>query len=355
MLLGIVLHTSNIFALNMHWAIENEQKSFFYTVLTGFIHQFRMPAFFIVSGFFCRLTLHKYGAAKFLRVRMRRLLLPMLVVALSLNTIQAYFLYRLKGVGGDSFVRFISGPAFWLDGVWVSHLWFLGILTFYFLCAALLCSTVQKLLQRVEVGVKKLMHLSPGGFRYVMLPTFTFLSFPLIYVANGVMPEGFAYRDGVSNFLYYSSFFMFGVFLGANMGFLERFSKVGWETFAIAIGGYWCVVEYSRFAHAGMPKMALFYVEQLEIWAFCIICFYLFRTFANRASALFAYMSEASYSIYLFHHIFVVLIGAFVVGLPIPIHVKFILVLVGASMSAFLLHHYGVLRFKILRLLFNGK
>ena len=54
MILGIVLHSANVFS-DSDWAIQNIDTSVYFSYLVEVIHLFRMPAFFIVSGFFCHI------------------------------------------------------------------------------------------------------------------------------------------------------------------------------------------------------------------------------------------------------------------------------------------------------------
>ncbi|MDB4749990.1 acyltransferase family protein, partial [Rubripirellula sp.] len=53
MLLGIVLHSAFSFA-PIPWIVRDSQQSEFFYYLVSFIHGFRMPLFFLISGFFHR-------------------------------------------------------------------------------------------------------------------------------------------------------------------------------------------------------------------------------------------------------------------------------------------------------------
>lgn len=61
------------------------------------LHSFRMPLFFLISGFFSRLMLEKYGTQKFLMRRWRRLALPMV---LGLFLVVPVYLAMRGGPGG---------------------------------------------------------------------------------------------------------------------------------------------------------------------------------------------------------------------------------------------------------------
>ena len=62
MLLGIVLHAALSFA-PIPWTVSDSQQGEFYYVLFACIHGFRMPLFFMLSGFFTACLLYTSDAA----------------------------------------------------------------------------------------------------------------------------------------------------------------------------------------------------------------------------------------------------------------------------------------------------
>ena len=108
-----------------------------------------------------------------------------------------------------------------------------------------------------------------------------------------------------------------------------------------------------NFKSAGslLDKSIHTYAYGVVSWFSCTLCFVFFRRFFSGESKFFAYLSEASYSVYLFHHILVVILGISLVGLNVSIHLKY-LVIVGVVISAVLvLHDRLILRYKLLRYL----
>lgn len=63
--------------------------------LMDWIHSFRMPLFFLISGFFCHMMLLKYGVPRYLQRRWWRIALPMLLVLFCLAFIRDW-----TGAGG---------------------------------------------------------------------------------------------------------------------------------------------------------------------------------------------------------------------------------------------------------------
>ena len=81
MLLGIVLHgmMSFIPGIGVIWAVEDSHASPWYGVLLSFIHGWRMPLFFLVSGFFTAMLWRKRGLRELISHRFKRIFIPMLL------------------------------------------------------------------------------------------------------------------------------------------------------------------------------------------------------------------------------------------------------------------------------------
>ncbi|MBD3268277.1 acyltransferase family protein, partial [bacterium] len=78
MLLGIVLHTALSFSF-MPWIVQDTQQHHVYGVIFSALHGFRIPLFFLVSGFFTAMLWQKRGLKSLLWHRFRRIFLPLLL------------------------------------------------------------------------------------------------------------------------------------------------------------------------------------------------------------------------------------------------------------------------------------
>jgi len=78
MLLGIVLHAALSFA-PIPWIVQDTRQSDFFYYLFSLIHGFRMPLFFLVSGFFTAMLWRKRGLGSLVQQRCMRILLPLLL------------------------------------------------------------------------------------------------------------------------------------------------------------------------------------------------------------------------------------------------------------------------------------
>lgn len=83
MLLGIALHAAMSFS-TVPWTVKDSQMSSSYSVLFAMIHGFRMPLFFMLSGFFTAMLWRKRTLAGVIRQRSKRILLPLVIGCLTI-------------------------------------------------------------------------------------------------------------------------------------------------------------------------------------------------------------------------------------------------------------------------------
>ena len=157
MLLGVYFHLSLAYVTfgdgSEGWVKDPSSTSPFFDFVFGALHYFRMHGFFMIAGFFGSLLYHKKGAKKMMTNRVKRILLPLLVMIAPIKLLITYFrnfsFQRNEGFSiWESLLRGFS--IFELPDRWellpfdTAHLWFLNYLFFMSLLAYLLKSLVSK-------------------------------------------------------------------------------------------------------------------------------------------------------------------------------------------------------------------
>lgn len=347
MMLGIVLHAAIIFG-NDSWLLAEPERSSSYNAIVDFIHLFRMPAFFIVSGFFCHMTMSRYGSKLFMKVRIPRIFIPLIVAAISLNSIQYFYLIDYKHLDITLF-----SLKYFINGLWLSHLWFLVSLLYYFSISAV-CYHFLKEKIIVLSQLFSWIYLKSAAASLLILSLISLIVTKASYLTYLIIPESdfdWVIGDSIS----YSTYFIFGFIAGHNRLILENFTQFSASVLVVSIG---CItIGYSYLD--SLPK-ALFNtvslgLNSLSSWLLCYLCFIAFKQLTNHASHFFGYFSDASYSIYLFHHLLVIVYSTLLYQLNIPLWFMFILLMIVTFISTLLIHHYMIRKFGILKYLFNGK
>ena len=344
---GVLLHAGYVASIGHTWLISGSGGSLAAYFMVEIIHYFRMPAFFVVSGFFCLMTLRKYGTKVFLSVRLKRIAVPLLTTALTLNLIQRIFLDEL-----NSWEFSLYG--YFNEGRWVSHLWFLVYLIFYFLLAALFHAiTPAKMVKQITnfpIPYKKtmafvLLLLLP--LSSVALRGFDSVVVSLTYDLGGIIDT--------YEFLYYFQFFVFGYWLFSRPMVLDALVRIPiWKLVLAIVAGAWANSLWGGAENYWRSAIDE-YTRMVWVWAAVALCLGLFFRFANGGSRLMRYFSEASYTVYLFHHLLVIIIAAMLLHISTPPLALLFLTSSGAFIIALGVHHFLVRRVPFVRYLFNGK
>lgn len=350
MLLGVVIHSARPYDA-FAWIVKDSRQI---PVLDGFVFAltlFRMPAFFVIAGFFAMFLIRRRTTMVFMHERMRRVLVPLLVMLFSVNLAQVWFL-GLQTADRGRFIEDVLLPSFW-NGSWTSHLWFLVCLAVYFTLAAAAAPWLRKL-PAPEAG--------PGTSRTIDLMFYAVLA-AAVLAPVGIAVLGSITAPALSQFLLglvttatlldYLPFFAVGAMLCEYPRLLDRFARISvWVLVLAACGAVGLYVSGGR-PHAAWKALHMVSTSLLT-WMAIRAVFAFFREYADSPSMTFRYLSDASYSIYLFHHIVVVVVATWLLGVDLHPGVKFILVMAIASLVPLAVHHFLVRRYAVMQFLFNG-
>lgn len=128
LLLGIVLHSLLPFVPGLPWLVNDSQTSWLAGAPVYVIHLFRMALFMLLAGYFGRLVLQRRGPAAYLRDRVVRILLPLIVfwpfAVLSLGLL-AVLNAQVHGV---TLPQAAAPPSNSLASINPGQLWFLWVL-----------------------------------------------------------------------------------------------------------------------------------------------------------------------------------------------------------------------------------
>jgi glucan biosynthesis protein C len=337
------------------WKVSDASGSVFFHAIAGVIHLFRMPAFFMLSGFFCLMVLGKYGRS-FLRIRLTRILVPLAAAAVFLNTFQAYVLNWHRD-GGGGFPGHYGGNGLLellVSGRWVSHLWFLINLAVYTVLAYAGYHWSRARPGRLHVALDRIAALLVRPGALLLLPLVAFVPWE-IAEKIGAPIEGAVRFIDLGEWVHFGLFFMLGMYMYQHHTVLEHLTTA---RLPVVLSIPVCIL--GLYEVSGMPASPLrtlleYYFDTLVSLSLSILLFHTFKRFVCRPNRFFSYMSEASYSVYLFHHVTVILFGIMLVAVPMSAFAKFAIVVVATLATVLAIHHFLILRLRPLRFLFNGK
>ncbi len=217
MWLGIVLHVADLH-ITSHWPLpwHDQRTNPLADLLVVSIHTFRMPAFFIVAGFFVALLAKRRGIAGMLANRLRRIGLPLLVfwpVLFAVYVLLATYSHRAPGDGGGPWLDISALPLLRDGSRWqLMHLWFLQVLLGLAVASAVPLAAAR----RISEGHRRRLSVQ---FEWLAARPWAAvgLSVPLALVSRsyplGILSASAQLLPPANEWVYCGSFFGFGVVL----------------------------------------------------------------------------------------------------------------------------------------------
>ncbi|MCP1677143.1 glucan biosynthesis protein C [Natronocella acetinitrilica] len=358
MLLGIIIHASFVFISEQRWLVASDDVSYFFDYLTLSIHSFRMPAFFLISGFLYALVLCRSRILPFFASRSTRVLIPLFAAGVLLNGAQ---LYLFQIIGTEAGLATINGQAcesvadVLRGACWEIHLWFLIVLFYFFI----LCFPIAIILTRVT----KITIPTPSSWLWPATVVFFIAIVQAVYSAAYRGYFGFVdYLPFLSDpkFYYYLPYFVFGVLLSRAKIQPHAWTGLGLPAIALLLAS-WIYFLYS-FSPADTSISQHVRGGRHQLWTSTAVAFQttsalivLFLRLPAFKPEISRYLSDCSYTIYLFHHILVFLLAVLLINTGLPIAIQFIALVIAVVLLSWAIHHYVVSRSRLGTIIFNGR
>ena len=369
LLLGIVLHATMSFipGPTRIWIIQDSHPSMTLAVLLFVIHVFRMTTFFLIAGFFARLSFHRHGAFGFIRDRLQRIALPLAVGwPILFIAMSAVVIWAANFPNGGP----LPGPSRWppvLPQFPLTHLWFLYVLLELYAALLVLRAGVVwfdrdgRFRDRVDRVVGLVMH---SRFAPVLLAV-------PIGIALGLDPNWmrwFGVRTPDSSFvtnhqawLCFGTAFAFGWLLHRQINLIKILEQ-RWllnlvlSTVLIAVSFllYGVSMLRPRPVNYEVIVLAGAVCYALAIWTTTFAVIGLALRFLSDFSPLRRYLADASYWLYLIHLPILMALQVAVSQLDWPGLVKFAVIMLASLPVMFASYQYLV-RYSFIGAVLNGR
>ena len=407
MLLGIGLHAAIPF---VPWRGEGDTSGWLLDVFVAFVHGFRMPLFFVISGFFTAMLWRRRGLRSLIRHRLRRVGLPLLVGCFTIipavwigviaglvisgemplddleggDGVGAYEerleedLQAGKDEGGEASLEIEDGAGDDTDAktdadataaqqkaaegkdeaqeegeIGFAHLWFLWVLLWQVAGFAVVATLVGRL-ARKRGGERPVSAKTAGRVMWA-LPLLSVLP-QLVMVEGGFGPDTTeALLPAPQVLAYYACFFGFGALA------YDHRARGGAELMGV-IGRRWgaqLAVAVVVLFPVGLVLLEGWWTVSalLQVafaWTMTFGLIGLFRRFLSRADFRVRYLSDASYWMYLAHLPLVFVAQGIVALLPLPALVDFVVMCVAVTALLLVSYRY-VVRYTFIGRLLNGR
>jgi glucan biosynthesis protein C len=336
------------------------------TIIESLFHAIQsfkiMPVFFVLAGFFGALLYVRNGRYAMLKNRFKHLLLPFIVfwILLFLSGLLVFLVKKhvlLYGTWGIDkallnvqFQNLVSVQG--INSLRTGHLWFLYyLIILYILLVPVMflldyCPNISHMLDKLFVVLLE----QPLGIFVLCVPVFIVgLGFP-----EGVVTINMSFIPALNQIVFYGIFFVAGWYLYKNQHILNVYQR-HWFIYAVlavfcSIAARYCVVSTGGIHH--ILYLGAFANMATWLTVFALIGGYM--RFFLHDSAVFRYLADASFWVYLVHFRFVLLFAGLLQAYSWPAEIKCLLVIVFTLTACFSSYHYCVRRTCIGRFL-HGK
>jgi peptidoglycan/LPS O-acetylase OafA/YrhL len=349
MLLGLVLHSAASYtatSLGEAWPYQDAATSTLFDFVVFIVHLFRMPAFFVIAGFFAALLYERQGSSGFLQHRARRILLPLVAAWIVTAPLigAGFFFANAQKSGWDAAVALSArASADSTGGLSLMHLWFLYYLLIFYAVIALIVPIVRRAPKELRAAIDHAFGVVvPGLTSVLLLSVITTLT--LVPMKVPALETSVAFLPAVRVLVAYFVFFGFGWLLFHRRERVPEFAVRPWLYFGAAMGVSFAymaivlnkslapeVVHYGGIATAG-----------LATWLFIFAWLGVFVRYFESPRPVQRYIADGSYWIYLIHLPFAIGIPALLAPLALPAILKFAITLAGTSLATVVSYHYLV-------------
>jgi hypothetical protein len=370
LLLGIVFHSTMSFldAPQHMWVIVDKSPSATLTLLFYVLHIFRMATFFFIAGFFAHLLFHRRGQRAFVRDRLRRIGLPLLVgwpvlfVAIVACAIWGAWVMN-GGKLPDAPPPDPNAPRLAFP---MTHLWFLYLLLWFYAITLLVRRLVERLdaagrgrarLDRIVSGVVR----NPFGVVVLALPTCAALmALPRWMPWLGIPTPDNSLLPNIAAFTAFGSAYAFGWFIHRQTHLLQVFQARWRMNLAAAL-----LATIGCLAHLGttasidvashdLPTLAYAAGYALAVWCWSLAFVGLALRYLAGYSAVRRYVADSSYWLYLIHMPIVLALQVALSQLAWPWWLKFPLIL-GIAFPIMLVSYHYLVRSTFIGGVLNGR
>lgn len=304
MLLGVVLHSATMYStVDGVWWMKDPQTGQWADALIVLIHSFRLPAFFVMAGFFACLLRDKRGWQAMIENRMARLGLPFLIAMITIYPVlkMVSVLAHFDARGPEP----LRAAWDWLargrfnETLEPGHMWFLETLLWTILAAL----AASRWLDRLQGGWFQRLLMRRGGWALMAL-----FSLPtLLLTEAGILdtPKGFSPHWHVV--ASYFVFFAFGWGLWLNRESLHSLRRGGAPEMLAAtvmllpVVGALMAQLAERGTRLWLPYAATALLSSLMAWLMIYGLLGLFLRHFGGGGRIARYLSDSAYWVYLMH------------------------------------------------------
>ena len=341
------------------WEINNDVRSEALTRVAWWMHQWRLPLLFTVSGFGIHYSLQRRSVLKFAGERIVRLFIPLLFAMFFTVPIQIYYEWLQDGKIDMSYRTFY--PQVWEmvpypEGAltW-SHMWFVVYL-FVYVILLLPVFAVFKHPRFASLRPRLATWLSrPSVLPFLFIPLATLY---ILFFVN--YPEQRSLLDDWFLFSTSMTFVLYGYLLAASDNLWATCEKYRFQ-YLIAWIACFLILEPASWWDMRLPwaqdiyLMGYSLLASMHVWLIILSAIGFAKRHLDFTNGFLTFTNQAVYPFYILHQTVIVAAGYYVVQLQLPLMVKFVMLVIITFGTIYVLYRFLIKPFVLMRILYGLK
>ncbi len=330
------------------WSIKNAVTYLWVGSISHFLDVWMMPLIFVISGasiFYGLRGTSLKDAGKFLKDKVLRLLVPLVVGIFTYTTFEVYLDRLTNGFFSGSFLDFLPH---YFDGIYIDsttdgnfafhglHLWYLEVL--FLFCVIALPAF---LFLKSRFGSRLLGWITRISARFGLF--YLIIPLPLVLAMNFVPEDSFLMMRLVAwGFLPFLLFLFGGYVIFSSEKLQDSIMRLRWVSLAVAIAFTYIYMSFDNSRDA----MA---------WGWILTFLGFGRKYLQASTPFLQYANEAVLPFYIAHQTVLIIFGFWVVTWPVPDLLKWAILLAGSFGIIMVFYEFLVRRNNVLRVLSGMK
>jgi hypothetical protein len=340
------------------WHVKNDVTSLVSSFHIAFFNHWMMPLFFILSGAAVYHALRFRTAGRFVKERILRILIPLIIVGYFVTSPPQIYLDRLThsrftGTFFQFFPHYFDGfDVFGGNFAWHGvHLWYLLYLFTFSLI------TLPLLLPGNETR-KSLISRLATLFERPLALLLLFLPLAAVDIFVDLVRAGWMRATGGWSIFSYIIFFIYGYLIFSNtqiQQIIREYSTIALIA-AVVLSIYGLGMQFAvrlPFSFGTPYYVSVMLVRALRSFCWIIAILGFGSRYLNFSNRFLRYANEAVLPFYVLHQMIILIIGFFIVQWNLGIALKYFIITTSSCVAIMAIYELLIRRFKVLRFLFG--
>jgi len=350
LILSVFLFHIGMFFNSYDWHIKNPERILWLDLVMAYLHRWRMPLLFLVSGVGTYFALGQRSALQFVGEQSRKLLIPLIFGMFVIVPPQVYIEKQAQYGSFLSFIPHITEGVYPEGNFSWHHLWFV---LYLFICATAAIPFILVLRSRLGSNIYRTLErfsTIKGIFLVLTIPLFLSQFFLLQYFPR----ETHALINDWAYISYSFLFFLYGYMLLSNKALIKNL--VTQRRIFAGLALFLTVLFFFDWFHSIDPYLndtaQLFLSCLMELSIALTLISYAAR-YLNHDHSWRHHLNEAIYPFYILHQTAIIVVGYNLMNTLLPAGIKALILTLGSFFACITIYLLFIRPFSLTRLVFG--